>query len=721
MIFYITLLSLTALTHAQPANHESDSREQFIDVVRNAWTAAVDSVEAWVEINDRTAAMRQDQARAPERRPTAAIGPVHTARHPALYGGGIVLANSGPISISSEEHDDVWEFAAPFESRDEIRSTSDKPAQSDEATVVEEFAFESDRSDESVATVPPPGTKASPDQATSDADNGGFADFGVDFRPTMRPAASAKTPVTTRSATPSTIKTTETPIVELSAMRRQDEIKAPESPGLSSSLRQGIQIARMTMKDQPSELIRVNVDASVVVDLNCDVDGVNIVDPNVADVIVPAKNRVIVVGKSMGTTQLVLTVGAEHRVFHVYVEPNLFVLSNLIRSLAPRSDVRVTSLNGRLVLQGTVSDATTARQMEELAAAYQPTPVINHLSVSGTQQTMLRVVVAEVNKEALRNLGFNWAIGASDWSRDFFFANNVGQLNPTTFSSSGLANVLAGQQLYSVAPVGNGTQTNITFGFPKAELQIFMNALRQNGLARTLAEPNLVAISGQTATFLAGGEVPIPVSQGGAVAGAITIEYKEFGVRLAFTPTVGADQIIRLHVMTEVSDAVPGSRQIDTIPVFTFRTRRVESTIECPNGKTFAIAGLLNETVNAIATKIPGLGDVPILGQLFSSVDYQRSNTELVVLVTPHLVEALEPNQVGPVPGQLMEHPDDFELFGMGLLEGRSSASRESVSQVKSRESDGGTVVRAASTPARPVALHGVYGIEDREPGALHD
>lgn len=515
----------------------------------------------------------------------------------------------------------------------------------------------------------------------------------------------------------------------VTSVGRQDTPPAAASAGdagLTRTVQAGISITNMTQRDRPTELVRLCTNTSVELDLSGPVDAVNIVDPNIADIIVPTPTRVIVVGKASGTTQLVLTLGQgaaqQHRVVQVYVEPNVLVLTDLIRSLAPRSDVRVASLNGQLVLQGIVSDPITARQIEELARAYQGRDVINHLSVSGTQQTLLRVMVAEINKEALRNLGFNWAIGASDWSRDFFFANNVGSLNPTTFTSSGLANVLNGQQLYSVGAVGNGTNTNVTFGFPKAELQIFMNALRTNGLARTLAEPNLVAISGQTATFLAGGEVPIPVAQGGAVAGAITIEYKEFGVRLAFTPTVGADQIIRLHVMTEVSDAVPGSRQIDTIPVFTFRTRRVESTIECPNGKTFAIAGLLNESVNAIASKIPGLGDVPVLGQLFSSVDYQRSNTELVVLVTPHLVEALEPGQVPPAPGQLMQHPDDWELFGLGRLEGAAPPNRNQSSGADTHsDKASGTVVQNAPQRSMHARLQGNWGIEEREPGALSD
>jgi pilus assembly protein CpaC len=276
---------------------------------------------------------------------------------------------------------------------------------------------------------------------------------------------------------------------------------------------------------------------------------------------------------------------------------------------------------------------------------------------------MLRVVVAEVNKQAIRRLGVNWAIGGNDFSRDFFLANNLGQLNPTTFGTTGLANVRAGQNTTFLLPNQNGPGTNITFGFPQAEFQMFINALRENDLARTLAEPNLVAISGQTASFLAGGEVPIPVAQGGANAGAITIEYREFGVRLGFTPTVLGGQLIRLHVMTEVSDAIPTNQVAGGFPLFTFTTRRVESTIECGNGQTFAIAGLLNDTVRGMAAKIPGLGDLPILGTLFSSTDYEREITELVILVTPQLVEPLDPHQVPPPPGSLITEPTDDELF----------------------------------------------------------
>lgn len=429
-------------------------------------------------------------------------------------------------------------------------------------------------------------------------------------------------------------------------------------------------IERITGGEEPTQRITVAKNSTVVVDLKSNIDRAEVGDPRVADVIAASPTRLIVTGVGFGTTQVRVWTGPVQTVFEIAVELDLSRLRDLVRMVAPTANVTARSVNGTIVLSGSVSDATTAEKIVQFASLFEGGKVQNQLQVVGLQQTMLRVVVAEVNKEAIRDLGFNWAMGASDLSRDFFFANNLNQINPTVFGSNGLPNVLQGQLLYSVAPTANSPLTNMTFGFPRAEFQMFVNALRENQLFRVLAEPNLVAISGQTATFLAGGEVPIPVTQGGAVAGAIVIEYKEFGVRLAFTPTVQAGQVIRLHVMTEISDAVPGTAIIGGLPVFSFSTRRVESTIECGNGQTFAIAGLLNERIQAIASKLPGLGDLPVLGSLFSSVNYRKSNTEMVVLVTPQLVAAVDPQQVPVAPGALMTPPNDFELFGLQKLEG---------------------------------------------------
>jgi len=420
-----------------------------------------------------------------------------------------------------------------------------------------------------------------------------------------------------------------------------------------------------------TERITLTSHDSAAVNFQDHVNRVEVVDPNIAEVYVESPRRVLVTGREPGTTQLVVQSNGHQRLFSITVMPNLDAVQNLIASVSPTADVSVHSIGGNIVLTGRAPDIETIAQIEQIAGVSGAT-VVNQIRVAGVHQIMLRVVVAEVNREAIRRLGVNWAIGASDFSRDFFFANNLGQLNPTVFSNSGVANVRTGQQIFALAPNANGATTNLTFGFPRAEFQIFVDALRENSLARILAEPNLAAISGQTATFLAGGEVPLSVVSSTGGTSTVSIIYKEFGVRLGFTPTSLGGQMIRLHVLSEVSEPVPSSQTVGGLPVFSFNTRRVETTVECGNSQTFAIAGLLNEEIRGIASKIPGLGDVPVLGTLFSSVDYQRDVTELVVLVTPELVEALEPQQLLPPPGAGMQPPTDAELFGLQLLEGRA-------------------------------------------------
>ncbi|MBK8268708.1 MAG: type II and III secretion system protein family protein [Planctomycetes bacterium] len=474
-------------------------------------------------------------------------------------------------------------------------------------------------------------------------------------------------------------------------------------------------IESVRVDKENADRILVSRNSTAIINLRQKADGVQIADPNIADYYLTSPTRIVVSGKSYGTTQLLIRFGEQQKTFNIDVELDMSALHAFIASNAPTAHIEARSVNGVIMLTGTVPDADTAQRISGMAALVQGGEVRSNLTVAGVQQTMLRVVVAEVNKEASRQLGVNWAIGASDWSRDFFFANNVANINPTVFGSSGLADVLTGQQLYGVAGVGNGANTNITFGFPKAEFQVFLNALRENGLARTLAEPNLVAISGQTATFLAGGEVPIPVAQAGASAGAITVEYREFGVRLGFTPAILSGQIIRLHVMSEVSEAIPTTTVVGGFPLFTFTTRRVESTIECGNGQTFAIAGLLNDRIRANSSKIPGLGDLPVLGTMFSSTAYERSMTELVVLVTPQLVEPLDPQQVPPPPGSLMTEPTDFELFGLQKLEGEPLARSESDGvpreQFPVKTQPGGT----SRWPTSAFALRGPWGLAEFE------
>lgn len=459
-------------------------------------------------------------------------------------------------------------------------------------------------------------------------------------------------------------------------------------------------ISSVKINPLTSNVITLTRSTSAVLELHGKVDRVEIANPSVATAYTTTPSRIVVVGRGLGTTELAIYMGDQERVLSISVEMDMRPLRDMIASVAPGAAVTPRNVNGTIVLTGTVPDSGTAERLAELAALYESGKVLNQLRVAGVQQTQLRCMVAEVNKVALRQLGVNWALGGSDLSRDVFMANNLNQLNPTQIGSSGVANVLTDQQIYSIFPAVNGGTSNFTLGFPRAELQFFINALRENQLFRVLAEPNLTAISGQTAMFLAGGEVPIPVTQGGAVAGSITIEYKEFGVRLHFTPTVVGGQLIRLHVMSEYSDAIPGATIAGGLPTFSFTTRRVESTVECGNGQTFAIAGLLSERVRAISSKIPALGDIPVLGALFSSVEYQKSNSELVILVTPELVQALDPQQVGPAPGALMTDPSDYELFGLGKLEGEEN-ERPGMDVVPRNEQEPRTYPPAGGPEAR--------------------
>lgn len=465
-----------------------------------------------------------------------------------------------------------------------------------------------------------------------------------------------------------------------------------------------------------STLINIYKGESVAIDLKCKIDRAETADPRVATVNPDRFDRLIVTGTGFGATQMRIYCGGKQANFSINVELNLTTLRNLVRSISPASQVDVRSVNGTVLLTGTVPDVATSERIADLATLFEGGKVQNQITVAGVQQTMIRVVVAEVNKTAIRNLGVNWAMGASNWSRDFFFANNINQINPTVFSSNGLGNIVApnpaGQLLYSVAPTANGLNTNVTFGFPRAEFQMFVNALRENQLFRVLAEPNLVCISGQTASFLAGGEVPIPVTQGGAAVGAIVIEYKEFGVRLHFTPTVVGRQLVRLHVLSEFSDAIPGPAVIGGLPAFSFTTRRVESTVECGNGQTFAIAGLLSERVQAISSKLPALGDIPVLGALFQSVNYQKTNTELVIMVTPELVQPLDPQQVGPPPGSLMTDPNDYELFLLGQLEGTPNPPPDSEGIPRHEQPVKTQPLATSGSPSR-ATMHGSWGLSE--------
>jgi pilus assembly protein CpaC len=427
------------------------------------------------------------------------------------------------------------------------------------------------------------------------------------------------------------------------------------------------------------QLIRVPANKAVLVDFNVPLREVRLAKPEIAEVTATSPKQILVTGKAFGTTQLIVWLNdTERRVFDVAVDLELDRLLASIRAAVPRAKVGAHALLDAVVLTGTVPDAASAQRIMEIASVYS-TKVMNHMRVAGVQQVLLRCTVAEVNRSSVRQLGFNGWI-AGDNLHDMFMVNQLDGINTVNMGGSANFGPIGGSNAIAI-PFGTDrqeglplrTRPTLSFGFPRVQMQIFIEALRENGLLRVLAEPNLVTISGQEADFLAGGEFPVPVPSDQGVA----IQYRKYGVQLRFTPTVLSENVIRLNVAPEVSEpdfttavtvlgtTVPGLAQ-----------RRVETVVELGSGQTFAIGGLLSERVRGVSRKVPALGDIPVLGSLFSSVDYQADRSELVVLVTPELVEPVSPDQISSVPGTNLVTPNDFELFLLGNLDGASGETR---------------------------------------------
>lgn len=421
--------------------------------------------------------------------------------------------------------------------------------------------------------------------------------------------------------------------------------------------------------------VTVPIHRSVTIESNVEVTRADVISRGIADVQVVSPRRLLVTGNSFGTTTVVLTGAEKQNVFEVTVELDLGALQDSINRIDPQSDVKATSVRGNILLVGTVSSAERARRMVELAELFVPrgteggalTRIQNHMEVAGEQQVMLRCVVAEVSRAASRELGINGFLAGENF-RDAFIVNQLAGINPINIGAAASANVRQNLPFLTDENGINITRNpSISLGFPRVQTQLFLRAMADNQLLSVLAEPNLVAISGETATFLAGGEFPIPVPQGNQ---QVTIEFREFGVRLNFTPVVRGNQMIRLRVAPEVSELdFTTAVQIEGFVVPGLTSRATETTVEMGSGQTIAIAGLLNEQSRGLASRVPGAGDIPVLGALFRSVNYRSALTELVVLVTPEIVAPLDAHQKVRLPGEDIERPDDWELYFQGEVE----------------------------------------------------
>ena len=448
---------------------------------------------------------------------------------------------------------------------------------------------------------------------------------------------------------------------------------------------------------------------SAVLSTNRPYKRVSIAQPEVADVNPVGPTNLLVTAKKAGATQLIVWDEQERsQLLDVNVRLDIQMLQEQLKAMFPNSKIEVHNAAGVIILKGRVSSTLAAEQAAQVASPY-GTKVLNLLEVAGGQQVMLQVKFAEVSKTATSALGVN--LFAADGS--FIGGSNIGQINPFN-------QIPAGSVGNTPAPQG------VTFADPRAispsvtlfgagqigsfYIEAMVQALRQNNLLRVLAEPNLVAISGQEAEFLAGGSFPIPVPGGGSQGGstAVTIEFREYGVKLKFVPIVTGDGRIRLKVSPEVSDLdFTTAVRFDGFTIPGLTERKLTTTVEMVEGQTFALAGLLNNNVTASKEVTPLLGDLPVVGTLFRSVRYQRKETELVVLVTPRIVEAMNPGQVPPVPGEKWRHPTENDLFFKADIGGPLAGPRPTTRPTENRGDPPKFYGQYGFTPVQAVSTGG--------------
>jgi pilus assembly protein CpaC len=394
-------------------------------------------------------------------------------------------------------------------------------------------------------------------------------------------------------------------------------------------------------QDQSTASARVNVTAgrSTVLNTDFDVTRIAITNPAVADATVVEPREVLIDGKAPGTVTMILWGGDRRVQYDLVVDPPVNALQQQLRALYPGEDINVQVNEEATTLSGHVSSTAVMLKAGEIAQlTSSKTKVINLLQVPGgaqSEQVMLQVRFAEVNRQALTEAGISLFTGPQGY-KDWILRVTPGSAAPqfdavpgNTLTFSDFLNIFAFNTKYNVGAL--------------------IKALQTKGLLQSLAEPNLVAYNGQEASFLAGGEVPVPVVTTGAL-GAVTVQYKEFGIRLNFRPTVAGD-VIRLHVRPEVStlDFANGVT-LSGFRIPAMSTRRAETEIELRDGQSFAIAGLMNNLSSDARNQIPGLGSLPIIGYLFKNMSNRKEKTELMVLVTPHLVRPLDPDEVPALP-----------------------------------------------------------------------
>lgn len=389
---------------------------------------------------------------------------------------------------------------------------------------------------------------------------------------------------------------------------------------------------------------------STVLSTDFDITRIAVTNPAIADAVVVQPREVLIDGKGAGTVSLIIWGSTQRKQFDVVVEPAVTTLQQRFATLFPGEDIQVTVNEEAIVLSGRVSSTDVMLRAGEIAAASaSKSKIVNLLQLpSGqpSQQVMLQVRFAEVNRRALTELG------ASLFTSPTGFHNNLGRLSTQQFAAPSYEDLkkttVNGETTGVEGTVTFSDFLNLFFLNWKYDVGAVVRALKSRGFFQSLAEPNLIAYNGQVASFLAGGEFPVPIVQG--ISNQVTIQWKEFGVKLEFKPTIAGD-VIRLHVRPEVSSLdFNNGLTLSGFRIPSLITRRAETEVELRDGQSFAIAGLLNNLSQENGTNIPFLSSIPIIGNLFKSKADSAERTELLVLITPQLVRPLEPDEVPPLP-----------------------------------------------------------------------
>ncbi|MFN3146890.1 MAG: type II and III secretion system protein family protein [Paracoccaceae bacterium] len=448
------------------------------------------------------------------------------------------------------------------------------------------------------------------------------------------------------------------------------------APAVSDTLR--------VMTGTSSGMLNVSMNRAIVVESDTPFAELSIANPSIADISTLSDRSIYILGKSPGRTTLTLLApdGSLISNVDVSVTPDIAEFKERLQQILPGENIEVRTANDGIVLSGVVSSGAKLDRAIELAERYAPGRVSNLMGVGGTQQVMLKVRFAEMRRSVTKSL--RSSVG---------FGGTVG----TTLGLAGGNNVFAdGDNLSAVLDADAETsattaspasaRASLGFAVGGVEFQVLLEALENKGVVRTLAEPNLTALSGQTASFLAGGEYPIPIA---ADNGGVGIDYKPFGVELTFTPRVVDGDVINLEIMAAVS-GIDSTIVVQNggFLVNGFSKRETSTTVEMRDGESFAIAGLLQDDFTNLKGQVPWLGDIPVLGALFRSAEFDRNQSELVIIVTPHLVTPTRGEALA-LPTDRVRLPSEAEFFLNGQLLGRNGPRAGAAAEVARQDFSG--------------------------------